>query len=395
MTAHCGTCVKKFGDFGREVQILIPIRAHVFIGPIVFRFASQQLRVSDKLCAKRKKENRSCPAGPHTLSPHLGPTFTPCVTNQPRPRVSTMPSSSAMPFSSADARSHVLCVLLMLVAAAAPTYVGASTVVSGCTGAASATESNGFFTLSGSSVSGANGCYAMNYDDGEASPGSTCNDACALAGLACTGSTVDSSTADCSAAVDWYLQSSAKQGAIPASPAAGSHAYCGLQNFFGGGWQRATAPMPSQRDVACTSRRFQGPALHVAPCKCDDPVVDTTAPALSSIVASQASPSSVTVTGGVDEASTVYCAIGASGDTHTPAGVKAAGFTDVVGSAGTFSVAVTGVSGDGTKSVACVGEDAAGNLGSTVSSGADFHFGTPWHHVVRCSAQSCRAHRAI
>ena len=311
------------------------------------------------------------------------------------------PLSRATMHGFADSRLCALSTaLLMLVAmAVVPMTVSASTVASGCAGAASATESNGFFTLSGSTTSGANGCYAMLYDDGNASPGTTCTDACALAGLGCASSVVSSTTADCTAALDWYLGSSAKHADVPASPAAGSHSYCGFQSFFGGAWQRSDQPMPSNEAISCSSRRFQGPALHVAACKCNDPIVDTTAPTLSSIGTSQASPSSVTVTGSVDEGATVYCTIGASGDAHTPASVKAAGFTDVVGSAGSFSVTVTGVSGDGTKSVACVGEDAANNLGSSVSAGADFHFGT---RCRRCTGTVCllgrmsyEAHRAI
>ena len=98
-----------------------------------------------------------------------------------------------------------------------PSVAAASTVVSGCAGTAfataAATEANGFFTISGSDVSGVNGCYAMRYDNGEDSPGNTCTDQCAVGGLGCTPGSVDS-TADCSAAVDWYLASSARRAEI-------------------------------------------------------------------------------------------------------------------------------------------------------------------------------------
>lgn len=348
-------------------------------------------RTSGSLSSERVTTHKPC----HSVIGH----HTQALPFRPRPRPRLVPRATMHGF--ADSRLFVLSTtLLMLVAmAVVPMTVSASTVASGCAGAASATESNGFFTLSGSTISGANGCYVMNYDDGEASPGSTCTDACALAGLGCASTVVSSATADCTAALDWYLGSSAKHTDVPASPAAGSHTYCGFQSFFGGAWRRSDQPMPSNKNLQCSARRFQGPALHVAACKCNDPIVDTTAPTLSSIATSQTSPSSVTVTGSVDEGATVYCTIGASGDVHTPASVKAAGFTDVVGSAGSFSVTVTGVSGDGTKSVACVGEDAANNLGSSVSAGADFHFGT---RCRRCTGTVCllghmsyEAHRAI
>ena len=276
--------------------------------------------------------------------------------------------------------------------------MSASTVVSGCAVSASATESNGFFTLSGSTNSGANGCYVMNYDGGGSS-GSTCTDACALASLGCASNVEVAPPPDCTAALDWYMGSSAKHPDVPASPGHADLSFCGLHSF-NGAWVRDDQPMPSNLDLPCSTRRFGGgPDQHVAACKCTESIVDTTAPTLSSIATSQASPSSVTVTGSVDEGATVYCTIGASGDVHTPASVKAAGFTDVVGSAGSFSVTVTGVSGDGTKSVACVGEDAANNLGSSVSAGADFHFGT---RCRRCTGTVCllghtsyEAHRAI
>ena len=132
--------------------------------------------------------------------------------------------------------NHVLYALLATLVAATLAPGVASTVVSGCAGAASATEANGFFTISGSGVSGVNGCYAMLYRDG-AGQGVTCSTACAVAGLACVDGTV-TSTADCAAAVDWYLASSAD---IPASPGpAVTQLYntCGIQDAFNEGWRR-------------------------------------------------------------------------------------------------------------------------------------------------------------
>mgnify|MGYP001973986069 CR=1 FL=1 len=272
----------------------------------------------------------------------------------------------------------------MLVAATFAPGV-ASTVVSGCADSASATEANAFFTISGSSVSGVNGCYAMFHENGDGS-GSTCAATCAAAGLGCVAGKV-TSTADCAAAVDWYLASSARRAEIPASPGfAGFQPFdvCGVEQAGNEPWGRVEKSM----DTFCSSTPT-GPYLAMLTCKCTEPVLDTTAPSLSDVLGSQASPSAVTVTGTVDEASTVYCNVAASGHDHTPANVKAAGFSDSVSSSGSFTVTVTGVSGEGTKSVACVGEDTASNLAATVSSGTDFPFGTPRQCVACCQQHSC------
>ena len=150
------------------------------------------------------------------------------------------------------------------------------------------------------------------------------------------------------------------------------------------GGDESTGGLNSQ----CYSR-MTGTWEAVTTCKCAGQVMDTTAPSLSDVLGSQASPSAVTVTGAVNEASTVYCNVAASGHAHTPADVKAAGFSDSVSSSGSFTVTVTGVSGEGTKSVACVGEDTASNLAATVSSGTDFPFGTRRQCVACCRQHSC------
>ena len=277
--------------------------------------------------------------------------------------------------------NHVLYALLATLVAATLAPGVASTVVSGCAGAASATEANGFFTISGSGVSGVNGCYAMLYRDG-AGQGVTCSTACAVGGLRCVESRV-TSTADCSAALDWYLASSARRLGIPASPGPAvvqQQDICSVQNAFLQGWGRVELDMHTD----CVSYGAAAVYEIVIPCRCADPVVDTTAPSLSSILGSQASPSAVTVTGTVDEPSTVYCSVAASGHAHTTTNVKAAGFSDSVSSSGAFTVTVTGVSGEGIKSAACVGEDTAGNLGAMVSSSPVFSFGT-WSQAVGCT----------
>ena len=146
----------------------------------------------------------------------------------------------------------------------------------------------------------------------------------------------------------------------------------------------AASVMPANAFVSCSLEVYNIDGEDGAlVCKCSDPPPDTIAPTVSNANAAQATPSSVTVTGDVDEAATVYCNVAASGASHTPTDVKAAGFSDAVGAAGSFSVTVTGVSGEGTKSVACVGEDSSSNLGST-SAGADFQFGTAVCLVLCC-----------
>ena len=181
------------------------------------------------------------------------------------------------------------------------------------------------------------------------------------------------------------MASSARRAEI--SPTVGpsaTHTFqlCGVRNHNNEGWGRA-----EKRLGAGCGARILGIWEAVTTCKCVDP--DTTAPSLSDVLGSQASPSAVTVTGAVNEASTVYCNVAASGHDHTPANVKAAGFSDSVSSSGSFTVTVTGVSGEGTKSVACVGEDTASNLAATVSSGTDFPFGTPRQCVACCQQHSC------
>ena len=158
----------------------------------------------------------------------------------------------------------------------------------------------------------------------------------------------------------------------------------------------AASVMPANAFVSCSLEVYNIDGEDGAlVCKCSDPPPDTIAPTVSNANAAQATPSSVTVTGDVDEAATVYCNVAASGASHTPTNVKAAGFSDAVGAAGSFTVTVTGVSGDGTKSVACVGEDGSSNLGST-SVGADFQFGTAVLLAPCCVRHGmCTSRRAV
>ena len=272
-------------------------------------------------------------------------------------------------------RRHAAVIALVL-AMMAQGQVDASTVTSGCAGADEATEANGFFTLSGSTNSGANGCYVVSFDNDDTH---TCSTSCAVGGLACTAPpfVTEGTQPDCTAALDWYLASSAKHPSVPSSPSAGSKSYCSLRTTVDGEtWGRNdfAFAMPNNKVSACEQQAListvSGSAL---PCKCDDRV-DITAPTVQSVVAAQTSATSVTVTGSVDEAAHVYCKIGAPGASYTPTEVVAAGFRDDTVAAGSFSVIVTGVSTDGTTSVACVGRDHSTNLGST-SSGADFEFG--------------------
>ena len=288
--------------------------------------------------------------------------------------------------------------MTVLLLAVAPGAVHASTVISGCAGAAAATEANGFFTLSGSDNAGVDGCYVMVFDDSDVTPPRTCETGCAAGGRTCTPTPTRGTAADCTAALDWYLSSSAKPSAIPSPLAQSRQAYCTIDNDVGGMWTRADKlfGMPATTLINCNDEIINGGSADAAiVCKCSDPPSDTTAPTVSNTNAVQATASSVTVSGNVDEAATVYCNVAASGASHTPTNVKAAGFSDAVGAAGSFSVTVTGVSGDGTKSVACVGEDGSSNLGST-SAGADFQFGTAVCLVLYCclSHAVCKIDRA-
>ena len=268
--------------------------------------------------------------------------------------------------------------------AVAPGAVHASTATNGCAGSPAATEANGFFTLSGSTVPAADGCYVISFEGNAADY--SCETACTAGGTACTpyGSATGGTIADCTTALDWFLSSSAKPSAIPSSPDTGTGYYCTIAQAYGNPYTRTDDEfgMPMNSAMSCGSTPAASDWGNVVTvCKCSPP--DTTAPTVSNISAVQATPSSVTVTGDVDEAATVYCNMAASGASHTATSVKAAGFSDAVGAAGSFTVTVTGVSGEGTKSVACVGEDSSSNLGST-SAGADFQFGTAVCLVLCC-----------
>ena len=291
----------------------------------------------------------------------------------------------------------LVVILVALAVLVMPDGAHASTVSGGCAHTSGATESKGFFTLFGSTASDANGCFVMLYDDRNAD--NNCDTACAAGGLTCTpkGAGERATLADCTAALDWYLSSSAKATSITSSPGQGPQDYCTVDDLTGT-WTRADKEfgMPVNDHLGCDNFLVgsSGPTEAVVPCKCNDPP-DTTAPTVSSTSAVQAPGPSVTVTGNVDEAATVYCNVAASGASHTPTNVKAAGFSDAVGAAGSFTVTVTGVSGDGTKSVACVGEDGSSNLGST-SVGADFQFGTAVLLAPCCVRHGmCTSRRAV
>ena len=272
-----------------------------------------------------------------------------------------------------------VAVLAVLAVAVAPGAVCASspTATSGCPGLAAATEANGFFTLSGSTNSAADGCYVMAFDDSKVTPPRSCESACAAGGTTCAPTPATGTASDCTAALDWYLSSSAKPSAIPSSLGQNNKNYCVIENSSGSYLRSDFArAVPFNAFVECVRDPFVSSTLNSAIiCKCSDSPPDTTAPTVSITNAAQATASSVTVTGDVDEAATVYCNVAPAGANHTVTNVKAAGFSNAVGVAGSFSVTVSGVSGDGTKSVACVGEDGSTNVGST-SAGADFPFGT-------------------
>ena len=297
-----------------------------------------------------------------------------------------------LPHSRVCLPHHAAVVVMTVLLAVVPDAVRASTATNGCAGHPAATEANGFFTLSGSTISAADGCYAIAFEGNTADY--SCEDACAAGGIMCIphGSVTEGTASDCTTALDWFLSSSAKPSSISSSPGSGNGNYCSISNSAGGRVD-VESGMPLNSMYACNTipgaSRFGGAATV---CRCGP---DTIAPTVSNTNAVQATASSVTVTGSVDEAGTVYCNVAASGASHTPTNVKAAGFSDAVGAAGSFTVTVTGVSGDGTKSVACVGEDGSSNLGST-SVGADFQFGTAVLLAPCCVRHGmCTSRRAV
>ena len=62
----------------------------------------------------------------------------------------------------------------------------------------------------------------------------------------------------------------------------------------------------------------------------------------------------------------MYCVVSTSGATVSPSTVKSSGASTAVATAGSFALSVTTATVDG-KSAFCVGEDSAGNLGSTTN----------------------------
>ena len=268
-------------------------------------------------------------------------------------------------------RRHTAVITLAVLVMMAQGVVAST--VSGCDNTAEATEANGFFTLFDSTNSGANGCYVLVYGNEPVK----CSAACTVGGLECTdkASVTQGTETDCTAALDWYLSSSAKDAGIPSSvDDTGAFQYCSLTTSTGEPWSRNDHAfmMPANSQFTCALDHSSSTLTRVYACKCNDP--DPKAPIVQSVVAVQTSASSVAVSGSVDEAASVYCKVGAAGASYTPVEVVAAGFSYDAVAAGSFSVSVTGVSTGGTKSVACVGRDDFRNLGSTTS-GAEFEFG--------------------
>ena len=281
-------------------------------------------------------------------------------------------SDTMLPSPRTYSRRHTAVITLAVLVMMAQGVVAST--VSGCDNTAEATEANGFFTLFDSTNSGANGCYVLVYGNEPVK----CSAACTVGGLECTdkASVTQGTETDCTAALDWYLSSSAKAAGFPSSvDNTGTAEYCSLLSQSGGPWSRNDHAfmMPLNSVAPCNTGVTSGSSVTtVLACKCNDP--DPKAPIVQSVVAVQTSASSVAVSGSVDEAASVYCKVGAAGASYTPVEVVAAGFSYDAVAAGSFSVSVTGVSTDGTKSVACVGRDDFRNLGSTTS-GAEFEFG--------------------
>ena len=250
-------------------------------------------------------------------------------------------------------------------------HVATAQVTDGCTQGAGATAANGFFTMGGA-------CFAVMFGDAVDDPTDTCESVCTGAGLTCEGKS-QRTAQDCADIFTAFKASPAKPADMPAQPDAGDRGYCALyQASNTQAWTETIDSyfMPLNSHLSCSQAFAASGSTSREGGVCECTLPDTTAPALSSITAVQASSSTVTVSGTTDEAGTMYCDVASSpGLPDTASSLKASGQTTTRGSAGSFTVTVTGVSGDGTKVASCVGEDAAGNLGNPPTQSSDFHFG--------------------
>lgn len=264
------------------------------------------------------------------------------------------------------ARTLALAALVIVAAVHGTT----AQVTGGCAGGGpSATAANGFFTSNGV-------CFAVISTATDLGRDLKCGPTCTAGGLGCV-STASRTAAECGPILSAFTNSEAAPADMPASPGTGSSGFCLIHRESASDPYRQNSnslgfPLNSIR--GCEQGSSYGPVGSTTMMACECAVPDTTAPTLSGVSAAQATSSSVTVSGTTDEAATVYCTVTAA-STPTAADVKSSGQSTSAASAGSFTVTATGVSGDGSKTAYCVGEDSAGNLGGTPATSSSFDFG--------------------
>ena len=266
--------------------------------------------------------------------------------------------------------TNAFSIALVALVASAVLHGAAAQVTSGCSAVSAATVAKGFFTMNSK-------CYSMYRNDAPGSSGS-CTGRCATGGMACLGTShvVGGTASDCSTLIDAYLESSANEAGISSSGGL-PFDLCGLVYLPPWGRGNTASGMPVNAVTQCDEAIAAGSA--VLSCECVE------APLISGVSASQASSSTVTVTGTTDTAGYVYCVVDVDGTSYVTGDVAthAMSYRASV-SAGSFTVTVPDVSGEGSMTAACVGEHVSNGARSlTPAVSTSFAFGTcpPQRHT--------------
>ena len=228
--------------------------------------------------------------------------------------------------------------LLALVATAA-VVTSAAQPTAGC----GSHTADGLFTLNGK-------CYLMRRKNA-ANSGGGCNNRCHGVNMACLDADkiVAGTLADCTALIDAYLGSSANDLPIT-NPSTGTAQTCALV-MHQGSWQRNDKGESMPKNLEGCG--FDIGDDSVFPCECVE------APTITDVSAVFASDDTVTVTGTTDTAGNVYCRHGSNGF-DPPDGDAVVGSNSpmvTVGSAGSFTITLTGVTSPGRLLAYCVGEN--------------------------------------
>ena len=280
-------------------------------------------------------------------------------------------------------RTFILAAVALAAATAA--HLAAAQVTDGCSAGTGATAANGFFTLDSA-------CFGIGVTIASAPDDASCDTLCTGVGLTCDDNLAQRSAQDCDDMLTAYRNSAAAPADMPADLDIGAYSYCTIvKRSDDSRWTESVhaTGMPMSSMVPCTYK-FRSATNHdvqMLVCECTMP--DATAPTLSGITGAQASSSTVTVSGTTDEAGTVYCGVASSpGLPDTTSSLKAGGQSTTVASPGSFTVTVTGVSGDGSKVASCIGEDASNNVSDPPATSSSFHFGT-------CNGVVCAGARGV